>query len=164
MKWNTQTDKIWHNDVMTHPKGQEGPDLVWRWGCIMTSFANIVQFFFDNEMTPGMMNHLFIENNCYRYLDDPETPMNRASEIYWDNVKKLFYNELIIKNRVSRDVYSNKSGVEYIARVKHRTGGSHYVNVLSKTRKNFWCFDVEDGIVKPYKHKDVEYLHEIRRI
>lgn len=165
MKYNTQTDMRWANEIMTHPTGQAQPDYLWRWGCIVSSLANILQHVSDKELTPKDMNDIIKQIHAYRYLDDPATPINRASEIVWDRIQDYFSSTIKIKTRLNTVNYVSDRDYYFIARVIHPlTGGGHYVNVINKTPKHFYCFDVEDGEVKAYEVSKVTYLHQIRKI
>jgi len=165
MKWNTQTDDRWARKIMTFHPDQSEPDYLWRWGCIVSCITNIIQYLTDTEFTPDEANKLFKKKAMYLYLDNPNTPSSRASVIVWSKIKDHYKNLFSIRIRLDTNMFTYREDTFYIARVKHPvTGGSHYVNILSRSRKNFWCFDVEDGTIKSYNPKDVNYIHEFRKV
>jgi len=162
MKWNTQTDPAWSKVVMT--QSETWIDTLGRWGCLVTCLANILQFIRDKTLTPKDMNDIIRQIECYEYLNDPATPENRASIIVWPKLMSFFSDSVEIKLRLDQSEWRRHPDYFYIARVKHDiTAGSHYINVFTKSRKHFWCFDVEDGNIKAYNPEEIIYLHEVRR-
>lgn len=162
MKWNKQTDQAWSREVMT--QSETWIDTLGRWGCLVTCLANILQFIGDKEITPKDVNNVIKDIKAYNYLADPGTPESQASVIVWPKIMSFYQDNIEIKLRLDQTEWRRHVDYFYIAKVRHElTGGSHYINVFTKSRKNFWCFDVEDGKLKAYKPEEIIYLHEIRR-
>lgn len=169
MKFNTQKNKIWHNDVMTEREtpnfeGKIWKDCIWRYGCLITAISNIIQFFTCHTFTPKIMNDLIITIRGYYYLQDPQCPEAIASFLHWPTIKKYFNKNFEIKENIPTSKYVRTNNKRYIARIKHpRTLGGHYVNVLDKNKNWFWLFDVETGeiIIKEDKHikKMIEFKY-----
>jgi phosphoenolpyruvate synthase/pyruvate phosphate dikinase len=157
LMYNTQTDIEWKKDIMTQ---STWIDIIGRYGCLVTSLSNIMQSILGSRFTPKDLNKILQLMRGYKYLNNIDTPENQASFLEWDIIKKYFKDLIDINLRVNINQFSNDN--YYIARVVHKYGGSHYINVMTKSRKFFWCFDVEDGKIKAYKPEDVVYLHEIK--
>ena len=158
MKYNTQTDQRWAKEIMTqcNEKYRKWIDYIWRWGCLVTSIANIVQEHFNKPFTPKNMNDLIIQNKCYNYLSNPDCSINIASFLLLDKLQSVI-NATIINN-LHFSKYTEKKNVYWIARIIHRTGGGHYINVIRKDANMWECFDVENGKIKSLKDKDITKL------
>lgn len=152
---NTQTDKRWKDEIMT--RGAENHrawvDYIWRWGCLLTALANILGKF------PDELNKLVREHLCYEYLHDPKTPENRASNLMLDKLKYKLGISII--NNLGYQDYKQAYNVFWIARIIHRTGGGHYVNVLRKEDGLWKIFDVENGKEKVLRNKDITKLIKV---
>jgi hypothetical protein len=152
---NTQTDKRWAKEVMTqcYEKYRSWIDYIWRWGCLVTALANIM------DRTPKELNDIIRENKCYEYLHNPNTPENRASYLMLDKVKSIL--NIGIINGLSYKDYKESDKVFWIARVVHRTGGGHYINVSRKEANTWIVFDVENGKEKRMRNKDITKLIKV---
>ena len=156
MKYNTQTDKSWANEIMTSKEGSEGwHDTIHDWGCLVTSLSNIIQITQEKGFTPKDLNDVIKQIKGYRYLKDNRAKVEEASFLEFEVLLRYFTTYDIIRN-----VKEYKNDGFYIARVNH-LGYGHYINVLSKQGNIFWCFDVWDGFVKSYYVKDIEFFHKV---
>lgn len=156
----TQTNSKWSKEIMTANPGK-WIDYLWRWGCLVSSLANICNDVMEKEFTPKDMNDLLVQINGYKFLNDQSTPENQASEVDWNVIKKYFGSTFDIDLYVKEPGYEYNENVYYVARVIHnKTGAGHYINVLSK-QQNYICFDVEDGLVKQYKPSEITFMHKI---
>lgn len=156
---NIQTDSRWAKEIMTQKKG-EWVDYLWRWGCIVTCLANIIQEIRQKTFTPKDMNDILKQINAYAYLDNPKTLKSKASFILWDKVQAFFSDSFVINLRTKN--YIQRQNYYYIARVIHdKTGFPHYINVIRKEKGLYICFDVEDSIEKQYRPEEIVYFHEI---
>lgn len=164
---NTQTDKRWSNEIMTaceHPnwEGKTWIDYIWRWGCLITAIANIIQFFSGKEFLPSDMNNLCVELKAYTYLRDQKCKESVASNLNFDAIEKYFSEAFKFKYNLSRDKYKKQKNIMYVARVIHeKTGSGHYINIITKN-KLFWGFDVETGIIRSYEKEEIKSLLEIK--
>jgi hypothetical protein len=152
---NTQTDKRWAMEVMTqcNEKYRSWIDYIWRYGCLVTSIANII------EKTPKELNNIIKENRCYEYLNNPDTPENKASFLILNKLKSTI--NIGVLNGLSHKEYKASDKVFWIARIIHRTGGGHYINVLRKEANTWIVFDVENGKEKRMQDKDITKLIRI---
>jgi hypothetical protein len=152
---NTQTNKRWAMEVMTqcNEKYRSWTDYIWRYGCLVTSIANII------EKTPKELNYIIRENRCYEYLNNPDTPENRASFLILNKLKSII--NIGVRNGLSYKEYKTADKVFWIARIIHRTGGGHYINVLRKEANTWVVFDVENGKEKRMQDKDITKLIRI---
>jgi hypothetical protein len=169
---NSQINEIWSNDIMTERKepnfeGKIWTDYIYRWGCVITMIANIVQYFTNKKFTPQDMNNLAIDLKAYNYLQDNECPEAKASYIVWDIIKKYFSKIFEIKLNLLPDKYKNNKNIMYGAKIKHeKTGGGHYINVMKTNNDNntFWCFDGERNSVRKFNIYEIIKLHEFKYI
>lgn len=154
MKLNTQTDKRWKNDIMTDPPWQPLPDYIKDWGCLLTSFSNIIQIVTGKKYTPADLNNFLKENKGYAYLLHGNT-VKRGNEsfILYDAISEKW--GLSIEN-VKTGHYTKRPNTHYICRfeVKYKVKGkertiNHYSNVLTEevihSRRFFEVFDVYSG-------------------
>ena len=154
---NTQTDKKYGNEIMTqcNEKYRVWIDRIRRWGCLVTSLANIL------DLTPKELNDIIIMHACYEYLDNPNTPENRASFLMLDKLKNIL--SISVINDLPYKDYVDRAGIYWIARIIHRTGGGHYVNVLRKESNVWVIFDVENGKEKRLQNKDITKLIKVEK-
>jgi hypothetical protein len=152
---NTQIDEKYGNEIMTqcNEKYRVWTDYIKRWGCLVTALANIL------DKTPKELNDIIIENKCYEYLNNPNTPENRASFLMLDKLKNIL--NISIINELSYKDYIDHPRLYWIARIIHRSGGGHYVNVLRKEANTWIIFDVEYGKEKRLQNKDITKLIKI---
>jgi|GEM_PF-2461384 len=157
--YNIQTDPRWRNESMGLPG-----DFLWRWGCLITSLANIIQAVLESPFTPKDMNCLIIELKAYAYLDNPNVKKNKASNIIWKKIKAHF-TSLQITRKIDPSLFEAGANNYYIACVTHRkTKKPHYINVIAKRGVFFCCFDVEYGEIRYYRKEEIQYLHKIEVI
>jgi len=152
---NTQTDKKYGNEIMTqcNEKYRGWIDYISRWGCLVTSLANIL------DMTPKELNDIIKENKCYEYLYDKKTVENRASFLMLDRLRFIINTSIV--NDLNYKNYYEEDRTYWIARIIHRSGGGHYVNVLRKEANTWMIFDVENGKEKRLQNKDITKLIKI---
>ncbi len=168
--FNTQTDPRWRDEIMTECltpnwEGKIWSDRIGRWGCVLTSIANISQFFLEQELTPNILNETFRIYKAYNYLQNPKCKEAEASNLIWDVIKAHFHNTLIINLNLTIDQFKNDFSKRYIARVIHeKTKTGHYINILEKHKNHFWCFDVEDGKIKRFEPDEITKIHEFEYI
>ena len=152
---NTQTDEKYGNEIMTqcNEKYRVWIDRIKRWGCLVTALANII------DLTPKELNDIIKENKCYEYLNNPNTPENKASFLMLNKLKNIL--NLSIINDLAYKEYKEADKVFWIARIIHRTGGGHYINVIRKEANTWIVFDVENGKEKRLQNKDITKLIRI---
>jgi hypothetical protein len=152
---NVQTDKKWGKDIMTscHEKDRTWKDYLWRWGCLVTCIANILGY------TPRELNQTIRREKAYKYLHENKTPENQASFLMLEELKNILGIEII--NNLSYKEYNEAINIYWIARVIHKSGGGHYINVLKKFDKKWLCFDVEYGNEIILKDKDITKLIKV---
>jgi hypothetical protein len=164
IKFNTQTDSEWQSEIMTQNlipnwENKKWTDTLSRWGCLVSSFANIIQYYIDKKFTPKDLNDVLKTIKGYRYLTNPGCKESEASFIEWDKI--IDYFQKSFKITLDAEQFRIDEKKRYIARVKHPvTGGGHYINILEKGRQEYWCFDVDDGRLKLYKEKEISQIHE----
>jgi hypothetical protein len=171
---NTQVNEIWANDIMTERQepnfeGKIWTDYIYRWGCVITMIANIVQYFTNKKFTPQDMNKIAIYRRAYNYLQDNNCPEAKASYIVWDIIKDHFSTIFEIRLNLSPDRFKNSKNIMYGAKIFHeKTGGGHYINVMKNNNINnnnaFWCFDGEKNIIRSYNIEEIIKLHEFKYI
>jgi hypothetical protein len=66
-----------------------------------------------------------------------------------------------IINELSYKDYKEADKTFWIARIIHRTGGGHYINVIRKEANTWIVFDVENGKEKRLQNKDITKLIRI---
>lgn len=152
MKYNTQTDSRWANDVMTMKEGK-WIDRIGRWGCLVTSLANIMQEHSNIDYTPKYLNELLKNHNGYYY---PQISIKEetASFLNWEVIKKLLnFDNIYAKN------YDEKNYL--IARIPTKFGG-HYINVIKKINDRILCFDVMSGDLELKKIDEITFYWKIK--
>jgi hypothetical protein len=146
-------------------EGKTWKDTLGRYGCLVTSFANIMQYNMDKNFTPKNLNDILVEFKCYNYLQNNNCEEAKASYIDWATVQEKFKNSFIITRDLEVDDFRNHNSKRYIAKIKHpRTGGGHYINILEKGRQAFWCFDVDSGEVVFISEEYIIKIHEFNYI
>jgi hypothetical protein len=147
----TQTDKRWSNDDM----GMAG-DKIWRWGCLISSIANIITKCIGVEVTPGQLNAQLRANGGYMGSKYP----GEESDLNWSYLQSLYGFKCNLN--ISKDDFSVVPNKGYIAMVIHPlTGKGHFINVMNKNVGNWDCFDVEDGRTKIYMDNQIIKIIEI---
>lgn len=151
MKLNTQTDKRWAGNIMTFPKWQNKPDTLKQYGCLVASFANIIQMITGIEFTPADLNEYLITNLGYAYLRQRgNCKRGDESFILYDVIEKKW--GLRIEN-VEKKEYKKLPNTHYICRFEVRLKNgktiNHYSNVITEDvihgKRWFEIFNVYDG-------------------
>lgn len=165
---NVQIDKKWSNEIMTscespNWEGKVWIDYIWRWGCLITCIANIIQFFSQKLFTPADMNNLCVNLKAYNYLRDYSCKESEASNLLWPAIEKYFSSAYKFKLNLTFDKYKKQKNIMYGARVIHeKTKEGHYINIITKNNKLFWGLDVETGIIRSYEEKEIKSIFEIQ--
>ena len=71
MKYNTQKNSLWENNIMTEGIDQYGKkwkDRLKDYGCFLTALANIEQERSEIELLPSKLNELVKSHNGYFWL------------------------------------------------------------------------------------------------
>ena len=150
MRFNIQTDPKWAKEIMTKNKNV-WVDYLWRWGCMVTCIANILQEIMEKKFTPKDLNDIIIKLKAYRYLDNSKTPESQASFLLTEKLFKHFKSTVKYVRKLTVNNYNNNDF--FIAKIHHPSGGYHYINVIDRRGKFFLCFDVEYGSLR-YVNED----------
>jgi hypothetical protein len=166
MKYNIQIDDKWKDIVMTRCdipnwEGKTWVDYWWRYGCLGTAIANIIQYFKQIEFTPSKFNELMIAIKGYNYLQNLKCEEAKASYIHWATVKKWFRDTFEITLNLTPGEYKEHWGSKFTAKILHRnTNKAHYVNIIEKRKNKFWLFDTEFGDIICKESNEILKLHE----
>jgi hypothetical protein len=158
----TQSDLRWKNEVMTHPKWQERPDIINDYFCLNTSLLNWYNDYFNENITPKDLNDQLRNNNGYEYLyykdlykgnmtEVKKACYNRESYVRWDVIQKLLKIKQIVRN------YSGNPNISipneyYIIKVPYKSTG-HYCDLISNRLDYFDVFDSQ--IKKPVIYLEI---------
>lgn len=162
MKWNIQIDSRWKDDIMT--QSDDWIDTLGKYGDLVTCLANIIQFIADKNITPKDINQVIKDLKAYKYLENQNVSKGQASLIIWPKLIRFYRDSIDFKLKININEYKNEFDYFYIARIKNSFNrDSTYINVFSKSKSNFWCFDVADGQLKAYPFEEIIYLHQLKR-
>lgn len=158
MRYNTQVDPRWSSSIMTQGniEGKSWVDKIGRWGCLVTSLANIFQEHSQKEFTPFQFNEILTGHKGYYFLSGKSKDINTASFLDWDVAKSLLLFDVENNAQYSNDGY-------FIARIQTAYGG-HYINVIKKLSDYYLCFDVLDGYLKYLRYSEITMLIKIKFI
>ena len=167
MRLRTQTDKEYCNDIMTAPPWQDKPDIIKDWGCLLTSFSNIIQMITGCEYTPADLNKFLIDTKNYAFLAQGNA-VKRGNEsfILYDSIAEKW--GLRIQN-VPTGSYIKHPNTHYICRFSIKLGNaktiSHYSNVMTEevihSRRYFEVFDVYSGETIMLPVSEITLLKEV---
>lgn len=168
MKYNTQNDNEWRLDIMTSPPFPNGSpdktdDLLSEFGCLTTSFANIIQLIKGREYTPRDLNNVLRENKGYFILAmGKDCPINQESYIV----------DKVIENTFDIEILSKQDATTY--RLHHRefyiacwnfAGGDHFSNVIGeviiKDRPFLKVFNVYNGCLEVIARDKIKSLKKV---
>ena len=156
MLQNIQGDPRWRNDPMGMIE-----DKLWRFGCLVTSYANII------GITPKELNQWLRDNKGYQKLaQGDDCPVNRES--------MLWHPAIVGKDKYFKsidhewDKYNIVEGdnIRYALKVLHpvyNTG--HWINFITATPSDmgllYSVFDVDTGVLYI---KNVEQILKVKQI
>lgn len=155
MKYNTQRNSIWKNEVMTQQVDM-WKDTLGEYGCLITCLANIIQERKNFIFTPKNLNDVLVKHQGYKYLYNSSTPENQASFLRISIIKEFFGIEY---KKISK--YENQ---EYcIAMIKNKYS-YHFMNIIQKVNKKILCFNVWNGELKYYDKEDILKYYQVTSI
>jgi len=155
----TQIDPQWNKEILTHHSDQKEPDYIEDWGCLLVSYANILNHRGYN-ITPKNLNDKLKANLGYLYLYDKSVDAGVASFLRSEIIEK-YYNCSIIN--IENKSLKYNINIYYIAMIKSKLPimgkvitVNHFINVIEEDDKNNKiCFDVYNGEIKKISNNKI---------
>ena len=85
----TEIDERWNKEILTHHPDQKEPDYIQDWGCLLTSYANILAYR-GYQVDPKILNNRLRANLGYLYLYDKSVDSSVASFLRSEVVENLY--------------------------------------------------------------------------